>query len=191
MKNNTALLLIDVQRGFDETSFWGRARNNPDAEQKMEKLLACWRKYQLPVIHIKHDSVNPASPLRPDQEGNQIRAEVAPQAGEKVYGKRVNSAFIGTDLEAYLRKEGINSLVLCGMTTDHCVSTTARMGANLGIEVTVVEDATATFDRDFQDKHFRAEDIHQYHLLSLQNEFAEIVSSDQLLERLDKNFSLH
>jgi nicotinamidase-related amidase len=159
---------------------WGH-RNNPDAEQKMARLLAAWRERQLPVIHVKHDSVNPDSPLRPGQPGNQIRPEVFPGADEVLFSKTVNSAFIGTKLKVYLRQQRISSLVICGMTTDHCVSTSVRMAANLGFEVVVVEDATATFDRNYREKHYRAEDIHTFHLLSLQDEFAQVMTAGELL----------
>lgn len=181
MEKDTALLLIDVQRGFEQTAYWGGHRNNPDAEQKMSRLLAAWREQQLPVIHVKHDSVNPHSPLRPGQPGNQIRPEVFPRADEVLFSKTVNSAFIGTSLEAYLRQQGVSKLVICGLTTDHCISTSVRMAANLGFAVVLAEDATATFDRVYRGKHYHAEDIHRFHLLSLQDEFAQIVTSEELL----------
>lgn len=184
MEKNTALLLIDVQRGFEQTTYWGGHRNNPDAAQKMSLLLAAWRECRLPVIHVKHDSVNPGSPLRPGQPGNQIRPEVFPRADEVLFSKTVNSAFIGTSLEAYLRQQEIRRLVTCGMTTDHCISTSVRMAANLGFEVVVIEDATATFDRTYRGKHYRAENIHTYHLLSLQDEFARIMTSEELLSAI-------
>ena len=112
MENNPALLLIDVQRGFDKTDYWGGQRNNPEAEQKIAHLLTAWRDRKLPVIHVKHDSVNPHSPLRPGQVGNQIRPEVFPNADEVLFNKNVNSAFIGTSLESYLRQQHIEKLVI-------------------------------------------------------------------------------
>ena len=186
MEKNTALLVVDVQRGFDQTTYWGGHRNNPEAEQKMAQLLAAWREHKLPVIHVKHDSVNHQSPLRPGQPGNQIRPEVFPKADEVLFSKTVNSAFIGTSLEAYLRQQQINQLVICGMTTDHCISTTARMGANLGFEVIIPEDATATFDRSYRGSHYSAEDIHTFHLLSLQDEFARITNTDELIQTFNE-----
>jgi nicotinamidase-related amidase len=182
MEKNTALLVVDVQRGFDQTTYWGGHRNNPEAEQKMVQILAAWRERELPVIHVKHDSINPHSPLRPDQPGNQIRPEVFPQADEVLFSKTVNSAFIGTSLEAYLRQQQISWLVICGMTTDHCISTTARMASNLGFEVIIPEDATATFDRSYRGRHYSAEDIHTFHLLSLQDEFARITNTDEFIQ---------
>ena len=99
-----ALLIIDVQKGFDAPS-WGR-RNNPQMEQRIVELLTAWRTSKRPVIHAKHMSIDPHSPLRPDQPGNEFKTVVAPLQGELVIEKRVNSCFIGTSLEAELRQRG-------------------------------------------------------------------------------------
>jgi nicotinamidase-related amidase len=177
---NAALIIIDVQRGFDEP-IWGH-RNNDDAEGNIAKLLRAWRTTGRPVIHVKHMSLFPHSPLRAGQPGNAIKDEVAPVGDEPVIKKAVNSAFIGTDLEDRLKKAGIHTVVMTGLTTDHCVSTTARMAGNLGFDCYVVADATATFDRGGYDgKHFSAEEIHETSLASLGGEFATIIESDDLL----------
>ena len=120
-----ALILIDVQEGLDDPCLGGR--NNPDAEQNMARLLAAWRRRGWPIFHIQHMSTEPDSPLRPELPGNAIKRIVAPQGQEPVIQKRVNSAFIGTDLQGRLTEAGIHSLVLAGLTTDHCVSSTARL----------------------------------------------------------------
>ncbi|MBC8122744.1 MAG: cysteine hydrolase [Gemmatimonadaceae bacterium] len=179
MTVSTALLLIDVQKGFDEP-VWG-ARNNPQAERRIGELLSVWRKASWPVIHVQHLSVSPDSPLRPAQPGCAFKPEAHPREGEPIFQKSVNSAFIGTILETYLREQGIAKLVLVGLTTDHCVSTTTRMAANLGFEVTVVEDAVATFDRVWRGKHFPAQLIHEASLASLEGEFATVVVAAELL----------
>ncbi|MEL6680944.1 MAG: cysteine hydrolase family protein [Pseudomonadota bacterium] len=139
-----ALLLIDIQVGFDDP-WWG-ARNNPQAEARASDLLAAFREAGLPVVHARHLS-NTGSPLQEGGAGTAIKPEVAPLRGEAVFDKRANSAFIGTELEAHLRAAGITDLVVCGLTTPHCVSTSVRMAANLGFTVTVVEDACADFAR--------------------------------------------
>ena len=80
--------------------------------------------------------------------------------------KTVNSAFIGTNLETYLRKNQICHLVLVGLTLPHCISTTTRMAANLGFEVTLLADATASFT--LSNKNGQAispETIHEINLL--------------------------
>ena len=144
--NNSALLIIDVQKGLDDPAL-GRNRNNPQAEANMALLLSEWRKRNRPVIHIRHCSVEPHSPLCPGLPGYAFKEEVRPQAGEKRFDKSVNSAFVGTALADYLRGREISSLVVVGLTTDHCVSATTRNAADLGFEVTLVSDATATFER--------------------------------------------
>jgi nicotinamidase-related amidase len=178
-----ALLVIDVQQGLDEPR-WG-ARNNPDAEQQMGALLAAWRQARWPVIHVQHMSQEPESPLRAEAPGNAFKPEAAPRDGEPVFQKTVNSAFIGTTLEAHLRSEGIHALVMVGLTTDHCVSTTARMAGNLGFDVVVVEDATATFERTGPDGvRYSAEQMHRLALASLHGEFGQVQSAHDVLARL-------
>jgi nicotinamidase-related amidase len=178
-----ALLIIDVQKGLDDPR-WG-TRNNPQAEQRMSELLAAWRRAKWPVIHVQHMSTEPRSPLRPELPGNAFKPEVMPREGEMVFQKTVNSAFIGTALETHLRREGIRSLVMVGLTTDHCVSTTVRMAGNLGFEVVVIEDATATFERKGPDGvHYSAEQMHRSALASLHGEFAQVQSSEDVLARV-------
>ena len=179
---NTVLLIIDVQKGFHtEPSYWG-ARNNLQAEENIGMLLAEWRKYNRPIIHIKHMSTNPNSPLRPGQIGNDFQEVVSPLPNEVQFTKSVNSAFINTNLEAYLHDNEFESLVIIGLTTDHCVSTTTRMAGNLGFQVTLVSDATATFEREFGGKHYSAEEMHNLHLASLDGEFCTVVSTAEILE---------
>ena len=124
LSHNTALAIVDVQKGFDDPK-WGK-RNNPKAEENIARLLAAWRKTARPIFHIQHCSRDPNSPLRPGSSGNEIKEIVAPIAGETVVRKSVNSAFIGTDLESELRTKRIDTFVVTGLTTDHCVSTTPR-----------------------------------------------------------------
>jgi len=179
----TALLVIDVQKGFDDPS-WGK-RNNPDAESNIALLLSEWHQHERPIIHIRHCSVEPNSPLRPELPGNEFKEEAQPLPGEKQFSKSVNSAFIGTELEKYLREHGISSLVIVGLTTDHCVSTSTRMAANLGFNVTLISDATATFDREGYDGTlYSADDIHKINLVSLNGEFCIVRSTEDLLKQI-------
>lgn len=180
----TALIIIDVQRGFDAPS-WG-TRNNLHAEQRIAELLEAWRNAERPVWHIQHVSHGPNSPLRPDQDGVRFKAEVEPLPHEPVIQKHVNSAFIGTGLEEQLRAMGIKDLVIVGLTTDHCVSTTTRMAGNFGFRVLLLEDATATFDRIGSDgRHHTAQEIHDIHLASLNEEFATVTDTVSVLAALD------
>ncbi len=180
LKQNTALLLIDVQQGFDDP-MWGK-RNNPDLELNIAKLLDAWREAKRPIIHVQHCSVNPIYPLHPDNSGNAFKPEAMPIDGESIFQKTVNSAFIGTDLEAYLRVQGIDDLVIVGLTTDHCVSTSTRMAGNLGFNVFLVSDATATFGKTGPDgREYSAEEIHAVNLASLHEEFCQVVTTQALI----------
>ena len=187
VRNNAALLLVDVQNGFDDASHWG-IRNNPNAEKIMLELLQLWRKSQLPVVHVRHMSTELDSPLRPGQAGNEFKLAVKPIGGETVIEKTVNSGFIGTNLEQHLRDLGVETVVLVGISTDHCVSTTARMSGNLGFTTFVVADATFTFNRTTYDGiDLNADEVHRFALASLHNEFATVVESSKLVETLSAN----
>ena len=178
--SDAALLVIDVQKGLDNPRLG--PRNNPQAEQRIAELLAAWRGTGRPVIHVQHMSTEPQSLLRPGLPGNAIKHEALPIAGEPVFQKNVNSAFIGTDLESYLRSKGIESLVMVGLTTEHCISSSARMAANLGFNVTVIADATATFGRrGYDGTQYSADVIHGAELASLNGEFATIRNASEVL----------
>jgi len=180
---NPALLLIDVQKGFNEEDFWGGNRNNKDAEIKMAQILEKWRSLQLPIFHIVHSSIHPNSKLNQSNPGFEIKDEVKPIAAEPVIVKNVNSAFIGTDLKERLDTAGITNLVIIGLTTNHCVSTTTRMAGNYGYETFLIADATATFDRiGINGEKFDSELMHQTTLASLHNEFATVINTEKLLE---------
>ncbi len=178
----TALILIDIQAGFDHPK-WG-SRNNPFAEENARQLLEYFRLRRMPVYHIRHDSTEHASPLRPELAGNKIKDIVQPVEGEEIIGKTVNSAFIGTALEQKLRHKGVTRLVIAGLTTPHCISTSVRMGANLGFKVIVVSDATAAFEWLAHDgSKVLAEQMHYYALASLNAEFATICSTEQIVNQ--------
>ncbi len=182
-EKNTALLLIDIQKGFDDEAYWGGNRNNKDAEQKAAMILKKWRALHLPIFHIVHSSQNPISRLHKSHPGFEIKDEVKPINGEPVIEKDVNSAFIGTNLKEQLKNNGIKDLVIVGLTTNHCVSTSTRMAGNFGFNVLLISDATATFDRiGINGQVFDAETIHQTALASLHNEFAKVIDTKKLLD---------
>jgi nicotinamidase-related amidase len=183
-KDPPALIVIDVQQGFDDP-YWGQ-RNNPDAEKKIALLLSAWRKAKYPIIHFQHLSLESNSPLREDRPGHIFKPEAEPKDDELQMTKHVNSCFIGTKLEETLRIGKIQTVVLCGLTTDHCVSTTTRMAGNLGFTAYVVSDATATFGKSLPDGSlFEADLVHRVALASLHNEFAEVITAEQILSKFD------
>ena len=180
-----ALILIDLQKGFDNIEYWGGQRNNPHAEINASELLEIWRENKYPIFHIQHCSTTLLSPLHVSHKGNQFKDSVKPRKSEEVIKKNVNSAFIGTDLKNRLDHLKIRKLVIVGLTTDHCVSTTTRMAGNFGYETYLVSDATATFNKTGTDgQYFTAELIHETALASLNEEFATIVTTKFLTEQV-------
>lgn len=178
--SKSALIVIDVQKGFDEP-YWG-PRNNPQAERCIALLLKQGRANGLPIFHVKHNSRLSRSPLHPGNPGNAFKDIAAPRESEPVIGKDVNSAFIGTDLEAQLRAVGIDRVIIVGLTTPHCISTSARMASNLGFRTMVVSDATAAHaGRGPDGKEIDAEAMHYHALAALNGEFAKIVTAEELL----------
>jgi nicotinamidase-related amidase len=183
LPDNAAIIVVDVQRAFDHPT-WGK-RNNASAEANIGRLLAGWRDKERPVIHFQHRNTEPGRLFSPGEPGFEIKPEARPLAGEPVLRKTVNSAFIGTDLEHRLRTADISTVVVCGLTTDHCVSTTIRMAGNLGFTTYVVSDATATFERVGPDgTRWTADQMHDSALASLSGEFATVLDTRQLLALL-------
>ncbi|KAJ5317429.1 hypothetical protein PENANT_c074G00192 [Penicillium antarcticum] len=217
----TALILIDNQAAFchePTISHWGTTRSNPFYEVNLQALLTAFRTAKstspssiLEVIHIFHSSTTPGSPLHPSHPAQGTRpldfATPASDGSEPVYWKSVNSSFIGTELETHLREKGFRQLIIAGLTTDHCVSTTVRMASNLGIvdryvgdgpvrlradgshekevevdkgRIVLVADATATFGKAGID----SETIHKVTVASLDGEFADAFGTEEVVKAL-------
>lgn len=186
---NAALVVVDVQKGFEELDFWG-ARNNPGADDNIAALIDVWQGTGRPVVFVRHDSVKPGSPLRLGYEGNDFKEYVEERRGkgsgaELFLTKTVNSAFLGTpDLGAWLTAEGISQIVVAGIQTNMCAETTARMGGNLGYDVLFAYDATYTFDLEGPFGWRRsAEEIAQTSAVSLHGGgFARVVTTKELVD---------
>jgi nicotinamidase-related amidase len=183
---NVALLIIDVQKAFHDSK-WGK-RNNLNAEENMLRLLNEWRQNNMPIIHIQHASTDEHSPLHPSKSGYDFKDGFEPQKGESHITKNVNSAFIGTELEKKLKKLGCSDIVVVGLTTQHCVSTTTRMGANLGFHMHVIRDATAAFElTSFDNTHYSAKEVHHAALTQLHEEFATIMTTEKAINKFLSN----
>ncbi|KOY57573.1 cysteine hydrolase family protein [Streptomyces sp. XY332] len=182
---NAALLVIDVQKGFDDASFWG-PRNNPAAEANIARLMDAWQESGRPVVLVQHASRSAGSVLAADRPGHAFKDFVADRAGRAslLVTKTVNSSFYGTpDLAAWLTAQGIGQLVVSGIQTNMCVETTARMAGNLGYDVLVPLDATHTFDLEGPDGlRLTAEELATATAVNLQGGgFARVVTTAQLL----------
>lgn len=177
--DRAVLLPIDMQQGFDAPP-WPR-RWNDQVDANGLALLEAWRAGGRPIIHVRHDSVQPGSSLAPGTPGNAFRSGFEPLKGEPLVTKSVNSAFIGTDLDLRLKRLGAKHVVTFGISTDMCVSTTVRTGSNMGWDMILVPDACDCFDLpDGQGGTIAAEDVQRAHVATLGFEFARIMNSAEL-----------
>ena len=185
IKKNPALLLVDIQKAFLEKDYPGTIRNNEHAEFICGKILKKWRTLDLPVIHVRHSSTNPESKLHKSRPGFEFNDYVTPLETEMVLTKEVNSAFIGTNLENILIKSHIDTLVIVGMTTNHCISTTVRMSGNLGFDTYLISDSTACYNtKGLNGEIIACNTIYNSALASLQEEFATVIDSKELFDIL-------
>ena len=185
IKKNPALLLVDIQKAFLEKDYPGLIRNNEHAEFICGKILKKWRTLDLPIIHVRHSSTNPESKLHKSRPGFEFNDYVTPLETEMVLTKEVNSAFIGTNLENILIKSQIDTLVIVGMTTNHCISTTVRMSENLGFDTYLISDSTACYTtKGMNGEIIDCNTIYNSALASLQEEFATVIDYKELFDIL-------
>ncbi|MEY2815572.1 MAG: hypothetical protein RJA78_148 [Actinomycetota bacterium] len=181
--NKRALIVIDVQKGFAEHDVRGE-RNNPNCEANVVKLIEAWRASKHPVVFVKHNSKSPTSVLRPNQPGNDFKDMITGEP-DLLVTKSVNSAFYGTpDLYQWLKANDIDSVAICGIQTNMCCETTARMAGNLGLDTWFVLDATHTFAKEFNGKKISAQELAQTTAVNLSGEFAEILSTNEAISRI-------
>jgi nicotinamidase-related amidase len=180
-----ALIVIDVQRGFDD-SRWG-ARNNPECERNVGRLIAAWRAAGLPIVFVQHDSQTADSPLAPGHAGHAFKQEVAGEPDLTVR-KSAHSAFHGSpDLHAWLSERGIGAIYVSGIQTNVCCETTARVGSDLGYDVSFVLDATHTFDaRTPEGEVVTADELARITATNLNGEFASVLTTDAAISALDR-----
>jgi nicotinamidase-related amidase len=145
-----------------------------------------WREKEYPIIHIQHLSDNDQSIFHPSKQSSDFKDVAVPVKNETIFKKKVNSAFIGTGLENHLKENKIEKVVIVGLTTPHCVSTTTRMSGNLGFKTYLVSDATAAFAIKGADNiYYSAEQIHNVSLATLDNEFAKVLTTEELIKKLN------
>lgn len=179
-----ALIVIDVQKGFSLHDVKGE-RNNPACEENVEKLIAAFRSANQPIVFVKHNSKSPTSFLFPGQEGNDFK-DVITGTPDLLVTKSVNSAFYGEpDLHLWLKESDIESIAICGIQTNMCCETTARMAGNLGLDTWFVLDATHTFAKTAIGNKISAEDLAKTTAVNLSGEFAQIISTQEAIEKIN------
>lgn len=175
-----ALVVVDAQQGFDDPA-WG-VRNNPACDTNIAVLVRHWSDQGRPLVYVRHDSTEAGSPLHPDGPGNRLKTYLDAEP-DLLVTKSVNSSFHGTpDLHGWLTERAVPGIVVCGITTNHCCETTARVGGNLGHDVLFALDATHTFDRAGPDGQvLTGDELARATATNLHGEFATVVSTADLV----------
>jgi nicotinamidase-related amidase len=179
-----ALIVIDVQKGFSEWDVKGE-RNNPECEDNVAKLIQAWREKNQPIVYVKHNSKSETSALRPGQPGNDFK-DVVSGTPDLLVEKSVSSAFYGTpDLLLWLKENKIDEVAICGIQTNMCCETTARMAGNLGFDTWFVLDATHTFAKEVDGVKYSAAELASTTAVNLSGEFATILTTVEAVSRLE------
>ena len=175
-----ALVIVDIQKDY----FPGGAHPlvAPEAAVAAARsVLEAFRVSGDLVVHVRHVwDDEEATFMRPETEGVEIHPEVAPVQGELVITKEFPNSFRETALEDELHARGVDSLVLCGMMTSMCVDATVRAAVDLGFDTTVVHDACATCDLQFDGRNVPAAEVHSAFLAALGDGYAAVVSTDDI-----------
>ena len=175
-----ALVIVDIQNDY----FPGGANplDGPEAASaNAARLLQRFRDAGEQIVHLKHVWDEPdATFMRPGTPGVEIHESVAPVGSEPVLEKAFPNGFVGTSLEADLRKAGAEEIVVCGMMTSMCVDATVRAAADLGFTVTVAHDACATMPLSFGGVDVAAPSVHAAFLAALADGYASVVPTADL-----------
>ncbi len=189
--NSTALLLVDTQKGVNNTFYYGGKtgrRNNPKAELNIKSILGKWRESDRQVAFTKHDSREKNSPLKLNLETGQQLEGLSPGANDIVVEKDVNSGFIGTSLELDLRRAGVQRLVVVGFFTNVCVETTVRMSGNMGFDTYLVHDACAAMNCIGHDgTDYDPDIVHNMAIANLHGEFCTAIRTEDALNLCERD----
>lgn len=181
---NTALLLIEMQNDYFEN---GRIalEKSTETSQKAQAVLHAYREKKRLVIHAQHISTLPdAAYLLPCTKGAEIHASVQPTKGELIIKKHYPNSFKDTPLLNNLIKNQINHLVICGMMTHLAIDATVRAAYDLGFSCTVLHDACASRQLEFNNNIISTQNVHFAFLAALQPTYATVLSTDNLLQKV-------
>jgi len=178
------LLIIDIQNFYfqgGQVSLVGSV----EASFQAKKVLDAFRARKLPVIHVRHIPLKPAG-LENDP-AYAVHANVTPAADEKIIIKRYANAFRETELLDYLKQNGFQQLVICGMQTQMCVEAAVRAAADYGFKVVVPHEACATRDLNFEGKVIPASQVQAAALAAMNGTYARVIKTDDLIAEIEKD----
>jgi nicotinamidase-related amidase len=183
---SSALLLIETQNDYFPN---GRMplEKSTEASQKTQELLQIYRAKQWPIIHIQHISTRPdAMHFLPCTKGVEFHPNLQPAKNEPIIKKHYPNSFKDTTLLTYLTKNKINHLLIAGMMTHMSIDATVRAAYDLGISCTVLSDACATMNLEFNSILIPAQTVHSAFLAALQSTYASVLTTREYLQQVSR-----
>jgi nicotinamidase-related amidase len=182
---NIALLLIDIQNDYFPN---GRMplEKSTEASLKAQEALLSFRQHRLPVIHVQHISTRPdAVHFLPCTKGVEIHSNVQPIKNEPIIKKHYPNSFKDTQLLNLIQKHKINHLIIAGMMTHLCIDSTVRAASDHGLTCTVLHDACAARNLEFNNMIIPAQNVHHAFLAALHRNYATVTTVKEFLQKLN------
>ncbi|NMZ25749.1 cysteine hydrolase [Pseudomonas proteolytica] len=177
-----ALILIDIQNDYFPPGKWPLVGVEAAAD-KARQLLQAFRQAGDAVIHVRHEFTADDAPFfTPGSEGAHLHPKVLNENDEPVVLKHFVNAFRQTNLREVLEQRSITDLVVVGSMSHMCIDAVVRAAADYGYTVTVIHDACATRDLEFNGKTVTAAQVHEAYMASLAFAYASVVSADEFLK---------
>ena len=176
-----ALIVVDIQNDYFPQGKWPLAGVDAAADNAA-RLISAFREAGEPVIHIRHEFTSADAPFfTPGSEGAKLHSKVLNRADEPVVLKHFVNSFRETELQSILDEQDIKELVVVGSMSHMCIDGVTRAAADLGYTVTVIHDACATRDLEFNGLTVPAAYVHAAFMSSLGFAYASVVSADEFL----------
>lgn len=186
--NNTALILVDFQNDYFPSysgAKWPLVDTEVAAKQGA-RLLSLFRDKQLPVIHVRHQSLTDDAPFfLPNSEGAAIHFSVEPILGEEVIVKHEINSFKGTTLDEVLKKHDVERVVIAGAMSHMCIDAITRAATDLGYECHVAHDACATLNLEFNGVEVPAKQVHAAFMSALQFGYCSVDSTENISKLIE------
>ena len=177
--SGTVLLVVDVQKLITNEKIYAYDRFIGN----VRKLIEVSRKNGVEVIYVRHDD-GEGQPLSKGNDGYDIHEDFAPEAGEKVFDKSVNSPFRDTGLTEYLRSKGVRRLIVTGLQTEYCIDATVKCGFEHGFEMIVPEYCNTTTDNEYM----TAEQTYRYYNEFIwKNRYAHCIGIEEAIDIIQNN----
>ena len=176
----TALILVDIQNDYFPGGRMALVGMDAAADAAAG-LLGRFRNRGLPVVHVRHESLQPgATFFLPDTAGAAIADNVLPISGEPVITKHFPNSFRDTDLLARLQAAAVSRVVICGAMSHMCIDATTRAAADHGLACMVAADACATRDLQFKDITVPAAHVHAAFMAALAAAYGQVSPSGKI-----------